>query len=536
MLLVRGRSRLLIRDVSPALFADVPLAERPNGAEDGEPDGTAEPYFLATLAGLIHAIGLRFAGSADRRALDVACRVLKYLTSTYPSYYKTAPEVRRGLINVHFALMSTAIAIGLIMAGTGDLDALKALRPLHNCYFGHDSAYGFHMAVHMAIGFVFMGATRFSFSADLSSTAMLFLSTFPVWPASVNDNRYHMQVYRHFYLAAARPRCLVTRDAVTEQVCSVPVTVHMASGEAVQMQSPCLLPDLSLVSSVSVCGERYWGRVLIQSNKDDLELLRGARALFVMRRSGCSDYAVDPTGALSLAQRLPLPLLPAVSAAADVSTLTGLDAKELLRLTACDPCVQALPENVVGAFAELDGGAGDASFALFMRAAVLMSVARDSSAAIFPLVALFRQLQSPSPAAVFALQCLRALLRSVPDADAFAAPALLRMLADRFDETVQLLEPALAAEAAGALSTMPSPTIEFGAAMSAVMARRRVPPPTVVAAALEEAKVLAESGVPAKAVAPLVLVAIGRAGARVLPHLRDVEWMLKRAQEGPRRK
>ena len=51
------------------------------------------------------------------------------------------------------------ISISLVMAGSGNVKVLRVARRLHKrC--SNDVSYGNHMAVHMAIGFLFLGGGR----------------------------------------------------------------------------------------------------------------------------------------------------------------------------------------------------------------------------------------------------------------------------------------------------------------------------------------------------------------------------------------
>ncbi len=54
--------------------------------------------------------------------------------------------------------------------------------------------YGNHMAVGMAIGFLFMGAGARTFSTSKSAVAALVISLFPRYPQSPSDQRCHLQV------------------------------------------------------------------------------------------------------------------------------------------------------------------------------------------------------------------------------------------------------------------------------------------------------------------------------------------------------
>jgi hypothetical protein len=47
---------------------------------------------------------------------------------------------------------------------------------------------------------------RFTLSTSNESIAALLCATFPSWPQTSRDNRYHLQPLRHLYVLAAVPR------------------------------------------------------------------------------------------------------------------------------------------------------------------------------------------------------------------------------------------------------------------------------------------------------------------------------------------
>lgn len=72
--------------------------------------------------------------------------------------------------------------------------------------------YGSHMAIHMALGFLFLGAGRYTLSRSPQAIAALVCALFPKFPTHSNDNRYHLQAFRHLYVLAVEPRIFLPRD------------------------------------------------------------------------------------------------------------------------------------------------------------------------------------------------------------------------------------------------------------------------------------------------------------------------------------
>ena len=158
--------------------------------------------------------------------------------------------------------------------------------------------YGVHMAISMAIGFLFLGGACSKFSASSSSVGLLLLSMWPALPASPTDNRCHLQArpvlrhihlfavlakvlrrtcmehwlvchvvskatsmvvlqaLRHFYVLAANPRIMRAFDVHVRQPVYVPVTLT-ATPDATQATrpAPVVTPDTPVDKSSIFGGE-----------------------------------------------------------------------------------------------------------------------------------------------------------------------------------------------------------------------------------------------------------------------------------------
>lgn len=64
--------------------------------------------------------------------------------------------------------------------------------------------YGFNLAINMALGFLSLGLGSYSFSRSPMGVAALLISIYPHFPLTTNDNKYHLQALRHFYVLAAQ--------------------------------------------------------------------------------------------------------------------------------------------------------------------------------------------------------------------------------------------------------------------------------------------------------------------------------------------
>ena len=182
-----------------------------------------------------------------------------------------------------------ALCLGLaaIMAGTGDLDVLRRLRQLHGRR--HDETnYGGHMAAHMAIGVLFLSGGQYTLGTSPLATASLFCATYPKFPATPADNNFHLQALRHLWILGADRRCLIPRSVDTFQPALVPIKVFLRSDTKVGMDfmAPCLLPDLTTISSIETASSEFQQIALdFVARPDLLEHFHQNPMIFVVRNS-----------------------------------------------------------------------------------------------------------------------------------------------------------------------------------------------------------------------------------------------------------
>lgn len=131
--------------------------------------------------------------------------------------------------------------------------------------------YGSHMAVHMAVGFQFLGGGRFTLSRSPEAIAALICSLFPKFPIHSNDNRYHLQAFRHLYVLAVEPRVILPRDIDTGKLCPCNIT-YVIDGQSISKTAPCMLPELDDLSELCFVDPNYWTIKFKKGvNWDDLE-------------------------------------------------------------------------------------------------------------------------------------------------------------------------------------------------------------------------------------------------------------------------
>ncbi|PSC69420.1 anaphase-promoting complex subunit 1 isoform X2 isoform B [Micractinium conductrix] len=231
----------------------------------------------SVVAGACLAVGIRFAGSANAQAEALLRRYALYFLSAK----QRAPEPGTGqpaYINkqqLEEALGNVALALAVVMAGSGHLPTLKLLRGLRkrvapatasNAAQPSPAApptssltYGAHCAVKwgstqgMALGFLFMGAGTLTFGTSPEAVAALVISLFPRMPASTLDHRCHLQAFRHLYVLAAQPRSVDAIDVDAKQAVYVPlqVTLTQPAGQHTPTAGAMLASALRPVASLS---------------------------------------------------------------------------------------------------------------------------------------------------------------------------------------------------------------------------------------------------------------------------------------------
>ncbi|KAJ2986617.1 hypothetical protein NUW58_g4939 [Xylaria curta] len=245
--------------------------------------------FLTILTGLCFSLALRYAGSSNTIVRDL---LLSYFHRFYAQCKHQKPNAtfddRCVQVAARMCLDVVALSCATVMAGTCDLKVLRILRSLHGRN-DPDTTYGSHMATHMAIGVLSLGCGTQTFNTSNLAIASLLVAFYPVFPESVQDNRSHLQAFRHFWVLATDPRCLVTKDVATNTPVSVPITVRLKDSSSPAddqvRTTPCLLPPLSEVSSIQTTSPEFWNIELdFNAHPECIESFNRSQTLYLRRR------------------------------------------------------------------------------------------------------------------------------------------------------------------------------------------------------------------------------------------------------------
>ncbi|KAG0307174.1 Anaphase-promoting complex subunit 1 [Dissophora globulifera] len=311
----------------------------------GPPASASGPQsYYSILAGTCFAMGLRFAGSGNEAAYQCIIDHFDMFKDLSKSIGDGSYESSITKSTIRTCLDVVTMAAAMVMAGSGRVDFLRRLRVLHRKVKG-DTSYGSHLAHHMALGLLFLGGGGYTLGTSNRSVAALLCSLYPRLPNDPMDNRSHLQAFRHLWVLAVEPRCLVTRDATTGACCPVPVRIHLKalslpsqilesqgnysqevirdgqrghkargkglpsvhhmpakvpSTSKLDTMTPCLLPELSTISKIEILGPRYWPITIDLSSENEdysrIWMILKRRSVSVMRHIGHLSYAEDPLG------------------------------------------------------------------------------------------------------------------------------------------------------------------------------------------------------------------------------------------------
>lgn len=216
--------------------------------------------FFNIVSGLCFALGLRYAGSGQTQVRDLLISYLDQFIRIcrLPAANYDGRLARNSVRNCQDLV---ALSAATVMAGTGDLALFRRLRSLHG-RVDPDTPYGSHMAAHMAIGMLFLGGGSYTLGSSDLATASLLCSFYPIFPMTVLDNKCHLQAFRHFWVLAAEPRCLVPRDIDARRPISAPVIVTTKDNITQKTTAPTLLPDIESIAKVEVRSPDHWPLIL----------------------------------------------------------------------------------------------------------------------------------------------------------------------------------------------------------------------------------------------------------------------------------
>ncbi|PXF39822.1 Anaphase-promoting complex subunit 1 [Gracilariopsis chorda] len=249
------------------------------------------------VAGACTVLALKYAGTNDTAAVGLLKKACLSFESALQQRGSRSDPLEWVLMT---CLCSLSLAISIVGAGSGDLAIFRLLRRLRKARASSGSErYGFHLAMHMAVGFLFLGGGCLTFGTSATAIAGLLCAIYPHFPNSTNDNRYHLQAMRHLYVLAVEPRCIEPRDIDTGRPCCVDVEIRLRDGSKLALKAPCIVPEAKKISAIATVSERYLPSVFtINPPLRDRGWYSNTRnqIVFVKRQTGHLPYTDDPRG------------------------------------------------------------------------------------------------------------------------------------------------------------------------------------------------------------------------------------------------
>ncbi|UXI17364.1 hypothetical protein NH340_JMT03307 [Sarcoptes scabiei] len=248
---------------------------------------TMTQSYCNIIAGACFALALRYAGSANEQAFEV---VYKYT-------YKMVTLIQKGNISqIEQAGRSTIescvnvliVSCAIIMAGTGNVEVMRICRFLRSRVNQVHVLYGSFMAIHMALGLLFLGGCKMTLNNSPESVCALICAFYPKFPIHTNDNRYHLQAFRHLYVLASEPRLLIPKciDTGSSIYASIRLIFRDKTKSPLDKMAPCLLPDLDSLESLELVDKNYWNiSFRYDKNFDKLiNLLKANGNIYIKRK------------------------------------------------------------------------------------------------------------------------------------------------------------------------------------------------------------------------------------------------------------
>ena len=202
----------------------------------------------------------------------------------------------------HKAFMDCLVlAMSIVMAGTGNLTIFSILEARYNSV-NATSTYGNHLVTNMSMGLLFIGGGEFTIGTSNRAIAAMICAFYPKFPSSSDDNRFHIQAFRHLWVMAIDKRCLITQDVESGEICPIPITVTVQDEfnphgiTKLDLITPCILPDRSYISHIDFNSRRYWPFSLDMENTIHQNLVINSKIIPIKKRAGHLSYIDDPEG------------------------------------------------------------------------------------------------------------------------------------------------------------------------------------------------------------------------------------------------
>ena len=239
-------------------------------------------YFYSLCAGIM-SLAFKYCGSNNNQIANIIIDIIKNKlfkinvvndiiikeNAKYNDSNKSS--INKTTLDECYCICSYALSI--IMAGSGDLETFKILRILRkkveNSNDYKNFITGYIMSINHAIGILFLGSGGLTFNDNINSLAFLYISTFPIFNKTLNDNGRYLQALRHLYVLSCENKIFETRDVQTNGIVRTKLFIEYLNGNVNEVNTPINIDKFTYIKKIYMNNEKDYYNLVI--NRDDID-------------------------------------------------------------------------------------------------------------------------------------------------------------------------------------------------------------------------------------------------------------------------
>uniref|UniRef100_A0A1I7V5S8 Anaphase-promoting complex subunit 1 n=1 Tax=Loa loa TaxID=7209 RepID=A0A1I7V5S8_LOALO len=228
---------------------------------------TIAQTYLNVVAGACFALAIRFASTWNSEAFNIIWHYIRMVIPSDVQQVYSKLSLAAGVTTCLNVLGTLINSLGILMAGSGNLQVLRLCRLIRTRItlpeaYRDNTSHSLYATANTVMGMLILGRGRYALKTDDLSVAALVISFFPVSPHALSDNRTYLQALRLLWVIAAEERLLCSIDADTEELVELEVEITFKGSriiypDVLTLRTPCIIPELSLLSKVQVGGQEY---------------------------------------------------------------------------------------------------------------------------------------------------------------------------------------------------------------------------------------------------------------------------------------
>ncbi|VDK66876.1 unnamed protein product [Onchocerca ochengi] len=245
---------------------------------------TIAQTYLNVVAGACFAMAIRFASTWNSEVFNIIWHYISMILLVDVQRICSKLSRAAGVTACLNVLGTLVNSLGILMAGSGNLQVLRLCRLLRARVtlpeaYRDSTSHSLYVAANTTMGMLMLGRGRYALKTDDLSVAALVISFFPISPHALSDNRAYLQPLRLLWVIAAEERLLSSIDADSEELVELEVEITFKGSKIIypdvlNLRTPCIIPELSLLSKIQVGGQEYEKQIFdlrYESDKEKLE-------------------------------------------------------------------------------------------------------------------------------------------------------------------------------------------------------------------------------------------------------------------------